>query len=126
MKLTATSIDHVNLDCRNFDETTSFYESVFGFKILNDQRLTHNCVILGNAGMKLCFYQVFELELGQGLNHLGFHITNFDQIETICRQLDITLLYGGITKTWEHSRSMYIEDPNGYEIELAEVSGGGL
>jgi lactoylglutathione lyase len=126
MILSATAIDHLNLDCRDFEETIQFYQSVFGFRILHDQRATHNCVILGNAGIKLCFYQVYTLEMGQGLNHLGFHIQNFEQIEATCRQHNLTLLYGGVTKTWEHSRSMYIEDPNGYEIELAEVSGGGL
>ena len=27
---------------------------------------------------------------------------------------------------WEYSRSVYITDPNGYEVELTEVFGGGL
>jgi hypothetical protein len=27
---------------------------------------------------------------------------------------------------WEKSRSVYILDPNGYEIELSEIDGGGL
>ena len=27
---------------------------------------------------------------------------------------------------WEHSRSVYITDPNGYEVELTEVFGGDL
>jgi hypothetical protein len=27
---------------------------------------------------------------------------------------------------WQKSRSIYIKDPNGYEIELSEVWGGGL
>jgi len=27
---------------------------------------------------------------------------------------------------WEKSKSVYIVDPSGYEIELSEISGGGL
>jgi lactoylglutathione lyase len=33
--------------------------------------------------------------------------------------------YGGSVQ-WPKSRSVYISDPNGYEIELAEIWGGGL
>ena len=35
------------------------------------------------------------------------------------------ILYGGVVD-WETSRSVYIVDPSGYEVELAEISGGGI
>ncbi len=39
--------------------------------------------------------------------------------------MDIEIFYGGPLK-WESSTSIYIKDPNGYEIEPSEVFGGGL
>ena len=124
-KLKATIIDHLNLDVRDFKETFEFYNKVFGFELLADQP-ERNCQIVGNEHVKLCFYQVFDLELGQGLNHLGFHISNYDEIIEVCKTLGVPVLYEGTEKVWEKSKSLYIEDPNGYEIELSLIEGGGL
>lgn len=60
----------------------------------------------------------------KGINHIGFHIENFDEIVEKCKTLKISMPYGVIE--WESSRSVYIIDPNGYEVELSEVQGGGL
>jgi hypothetical protein len=37
----------------------------------------------------------------------------------------IEIFYGGPIE-WEKSASIYISDPNGYEIELSKVFGGGI
>jgi lactoylglutathione lyase len=124
MVLRATLIDHINLDVRNFEETQKFYSEVFGFILLADQP-NRRCRIIGNDNIKLCMYEIPTMEIGPGINHIGFHVANFDDIERKCRELNIHILYDGI-KVWEKSRSFYIEDPNGYEIELSEVAGGGL
>jgi lactoylglutathione lyase len=60
----------------------------------------------------------------KGINHVGFHIDNFDEVVEKCKSMNITMPYGVIE--WESSRSVYIIDPNGYEVELSEVQGGGL
>jgi lactoylglutathione lyase len=41
-----------------------------------------------------------------------------------CEQMDVPMPYGVIE--WESSRSVYITDPKGYEVELSKVQGGGL
>ena len=58
-------------------------------------------------------------------SHVSFHIENFEEIEDKCKKMGLKISYGGVIK-WENSRSIYISDPIGYEIELAEVWGGGL
>ena len=60
-----------------------------------------------------------------GFSHVSFHIENFEEIEHKCRELGIHIKYNGVVN-WPGSRSIYIEDPNGYEIELAEKWGGDL
>lgn len=60
-----------------------------------------------------------------GIAHFGFNIENFDEIMEKCKTLGIEVLYDGPVQ-FERSQSIYIKDPNGYEIELSEVSGGGL
>ena len=50
--------------------------------------------------------------------HFGLRITDVEEwLETVDRE-KIEVLYGGEI-TWPHSRSWYIEDPTGYEIEVA-------
>ncbi|MBS1774741.1 MAG: VOC family protein [Bacteroidetes bacterium] len=124
MTLKATIIDHINIDVRNFEETQEFYKTLFDFDLLADQP-NRGCRIIGNNNIKICIYEVPTMEIGPGVNHIGFHIDNFDVIEIKCKELNIPFLYDGI-KVWEKSRSFYVEDPNGYEIELSEFAGGGL
>ncbi|PIW35462.1 MAG: VOC family protein, partial [Nitrosopumilales archaeon CG15_BIG_FIL_POST_REV_8_21_14_020_33_23] len=57
--------------------------------------------------------------------HFGFHVENFDEIMKICTSLGVKIYYDGPVQ-FEKSRSIYISDPNGYDIELSEVFGGGL
>jgi lactoylglutathione lyase len=122
--LKATIIDHLNIDVNDFDETIEFYEKLFGFRLLADQP-NKGCRIIGNQYIKLCLYEVPNMEIGPGVNHFGFHVENFEEIMAQCENQNIGILYGG-PKVWENSRSIYIEDPNGYEIELSEKQGGGI
>jgi len=81
--------------------------------------------IIGNDAIKLCLYEVPEMSPEGGIAHFGFNIANFDEIIAKCKNLGVEILYGGAID-WEKSRSVYIVDPSGYEIELGQVSGGGL
>jgi lactoylglutathione lyase len=72
----------------------------------------------------LCLYELPDLIFTKGINHIGFHIENFDEIVEKGKTLKISMPYGVIE--CESSRSVYIIDPNGYEVELSEVQAGGL
>ena len=126
MSLNAVGIDHLNLDVKNLDQTVEFYKKLFGFNVLKEQP-EENSKIIGNEHVKLCLYQKNEFDHFEknGFNHFGFHIKNFEDVIKKCTEHDIELYYGG-TIEWERSSSIYIKDPNGYEIELAKVFGGGL
>ena len=121
--LNALSIDHANMNVRNLQESVDFYTNLFGFELRKDQP-EQKSQIIGNDKIKLCLYENPDLIYTKGINHIGFHIENFDEVVEKCHSMNISMPYG-VTE-WESSRSVYIIDPNGYEVELAEVQGGGL
>jgi len=126
--LGATLIDHVNMKVKNLEETFKFYRDLFGFQIKQENNPNKSdvpSIIIGNDSIKLCLYEVPEMKPEGGISHFGFHITNFNDVQKKCKDLGITVLYGGIVN-WEKSKSVYIVDPSGYEIELSEMVGGGL
>lgn len=128
INLDATSIDHVNMKVKNLIDSIEFYCNLFGFEIKQEENPNKTDVpskIIGNDSIKLCLYEVPEMSPEGGIAHFGFHIANFDEVITKCSDQGVQILYGGEVD-WEKSKSVYIVDPNGYEIELSEISGGGL
>ena len=126
--LIATSIDHVNMKVKNLQQSVEFYKNLFGFDIKQENNPNKADVpskIIGNVKIKLCLYEIPDMTPEGGINHFGFNISNFDRVLDKCKRLNVEILYGGPID-WEKSRSVYIKDPNGYELELGEVDGGGL
>jgi predicted enzyme related to lactoylglutathione lyase len=126
--LKATSIDHVNMKVKNLEQSVKFYKNLFGFEIKqeeNTNKLDVPSKIIGNDTIKLCMYEIPDMSPEGGIAHFGFNVTNFNEIIAKCKDLKVEVLYGGIVD-WETSKSVYIVDPSGYEIELGEILGGGL
>ena len=126
--LKATSIDHVNMKVKNLNQSVEFYKNLFGFEIKqeeNQNKIDVPSKIIGNDAIKLCLYEVPDMSPEGGIAHFGFNIANFDDVIKKCKELGVKILYGGIVD-WEKSKSVYIVDPSGYEIELGQVPGGGL
>ena len=126
--LKATSIDHVNMKVKDLAQSVKFYKNLFGFEIKqedNANKLDAPSKIIGNDTIKLCLYEVPDMSPEGGIAHFGFNIGNFNDTIEKCKELGVQILYGGIVD-WEKSKSVYIVDPSGYEIELGEISGGGL
>jgi len=126
--LKATSIDHVNMKVKDLAQSVKFYKNLFGFEIKQEEnanKLDAPSKIIGNDTIKLCMYEVPDMSPEGGIAHFGFNIDNFNDTIEKCKELGVQILYGGIVD-WEKSKSVYIVDPSGYEIELGEISGGGL
>ena len=121
-------MDHVNMKVKNLAQSVEFYKNLFGFEIKkeeNPNRIDAPSKIIGNDSIKLCLYEDPQMSPEGGIAHFGFHVENFADIMEKCNKLGVEVLYGGPVE-FEKSRSVYIVDPNGYDIELSEVSGGGL
>ncbi len=122
-------MDHVNMNVKNLTQSVEFYKNLFGFEIRkadnSPNKLDVPSQIIGNDSIKLCLYEDPQMSTSGGIAHFGFHVANFDQIMDKCKELNVEVLYGGPVE-FEKSRSVYIKDPSGYDIEVSEVSGGGL
>ena len=126
--LKATSIDHVNMKVKDLEKSVEFYKNLFGFEIKqeeNPNKIDAPSKIIGNDSIKLCMYEIPDMSPEGGIAHFGFNIANFNEVIEKCKELGVEVLYGGIVD-WDKSKSVYIVDPSGYEIELGEISGGGL
>jgi len=126
--LKAASIDHVNMKVKDLEKSVEFYKNLFGFEIKqeeNPNKIDAPSKIIGNDTIKLCMYEIPDMSPEGGIAHFGFNITNFNEIIQKCKELGVEVLYGGIVD-WDKSKSVYIVDPSGYEIELGEIPGGGL
>jgi len=109
---------------KNLEESVKFYKDLFGFEIKKEQPEDRSKII-GNNNIKLCLYEDPDMKPEGAIVHFGFHVENFDEIIEICKASGVKIYYDGPVQ-FEKSRSVYISDPSGYDIELSEVSGGGL
>ena len=118
-------VDHLNLSVRDLDETVAWYGRVFGFTVAEEGVWDGvRWAILRSGDTMLCAYHRPEFafldneELGRrklhGIRHPGFRITDEARwLRTIERE--------GLTVeeiVHPHSRSWYVYDPTGYEIEV--------
>ena len=126
MNLITTGIDHLNLDVIDLEESCKFWHALLGFEVL-EEIPEQKGKIIGVKSALLALYEnpsMQKCEKG-GFSHVSFNIQNFNDVEDRCKELGISIKYDGAVQ-WPHSKSIYIEDPNGYDIELSEVWGGDL
>lgn len=133
--LNVSRIDHLNMGVKNLKQTFEFYHKLFGFEVLEEGLSRMNSApyaIIGKSGVGvLCIYERGENKTRKddygdiAVNHWGFHIANFEEALDAVKKLNVPYEYDGVI-TQGQSRSLYIEDPNGFEIELTEKVAGDL
>lgn len=125
------SIDHIQLDVANIEESQDFYKRVFDFEIKEvGIRAFQRWMILGSKShLYLCMH---ENAAGKGLPNHGLKITHFgvivDDFDTVLDRLvqHGVSLFPDYHVQYHSSRSVYFLDPNGYKIEISEHIGGGI
>lgn len=119
-------IDHLNISTTKYTETLNFYKDHFGFET-KEVGVYHGkeYQIIGIPNtLYLAIYQTDHVNEQARVNHVGFHVKNYDQTHEYCVNHNIKITQD--TFQYPLSRSFYIEDPNGLEIEIAEKFAGGL
>lgn len=121
-------LDHINLQVRDLNKSVDFYKNVFGFQKV-EEGISNNgnpYAIVGRSGhVFLAMYQGRD-DNQSYINHLGFHIDDFDSVMEKINQLGVKISYGDGIIEYPDSRSVYIADPDGMQIELSEKFGGNL
>ncbi len=138
------AIDHISLSVSDLARSVAFYRELFGLDIKEDRRDAERpWVIVGKAGVGyLALHQRTAPgrederrrangQLRQGrINHWGFVVGDFDALAGRLAAAGVEVLYRGNGDDgvirYPRSRSLYVADPDGNEIELTSRFGGGL
>ena len=123
-------IDHINMNVSSFDESKEFYKKLFGMKVLEEDisaKSGNKFMVIGIPGIiSLCLYESKEINFkNQQIGHFGINIENFDNMKKKLEDKNIEYFYGGVID-WKRSKSIYIKDPSGHEIELTKNFAGGF
>lgn len=126
--------DHINLTVKNLKESAEFYQKVFGLEVKEEGissgfGLDYKILGLSERGF-ICLYQSNEaLPKRSRINHIGINVGNLSDALPKLSHAGVEIVpYGdedGIVD-YPQSKSIYIKDPDGNEIELSEKFGGGL
>ncbi len=122
-------LDHVNLTVASFEESAAWYRRVFGFEVVergsDSERNPWGVLRSGDA--LLCIYERpgFRFEKYQAhvprrvhaIARFGLRITDRGKWEETLEREKVECIYSD----WHypHSRSWYVVDPTGWEIEVA-------
>jgi len=127
--------DHLNLTVRDFGESVAWYRRLFRFELVEEGvREGVRWGILRSAGARgtamLCIYERPEYgkadpeALGghrlHGIRHFGLRIEDEGEWRALVEREKIETE----EMCWPHSTSWYVNDPTGYEIEVAHWKGG--
>lgn len=124
--LTLKGIDHLNINTHNLEQSKDFYQKLFGFKVFEEGEASgHPYAIIGEENVAyLALYEDPQFKFKrEDLSHIGFNIENFDQVIQSLEELNIPV---DLDWDYKYSKSIYITDPSGYEIELSEKFGGDI
>ena len=119
-------LDHLNFSVDNLDESIAWYQRVFDFEMVEDGvRNGKPWAILKSNDAMLAMYERTgaqflnsEKQVEQnfhGIAHIGMAISNEEDWLSRIDQENIL-----IDHTWDypHSKSWYLNDPTGHEIEV--------
>ncbi len=121
-----TKLLHTRMRVSNMDETIKFYTDVLGLQVVERKtsprgsHLAFLAVPNSEELIELCSFPASgDVRVQEDLVHMAFQVDNMD--ETIralgAKQVKIT---DGPTRTSSGSRFIFIDAPDGYEIELIE------
>lgn len=125
-----TKLLHTRMRVSDMDETIAFYTQVLGLNVVERKssprgsHLAFLAVPNSDELIELCsFPPSGPVTVQEDLVHLAFEVENLDDtIRTLeAKQIKIT---DGPTRTSSGNRFIFIDAPDGYEIELIEQPPG--
>jgi lactoylglutathione lyase len=121
---------HTRMRVSDMDETIAFYTKVLGLEVLKRKvspRGSHLAFLrVPNSDelIELCsFPPSGPVKVQEDLVHLAFQVESLDATITALQELRIRIT-DGPTATSSGSRFIFIDAPDGYEVELIERPAG--
>ena len=121
---------HTRMRVSDMDQTINFYTTVLGLEILERKvspRGSHLAFLKVPNSEELieltCFPPSGPVKVQEDLVHLAFQVDNLDDTIASLNAKGVKIT-DGPTQTSSGSRFIFIDAPDGYEIELIERSVG--
>jgi lactoylglutathione lyase len=128
--LKITKLLHTRMRVSDMDQTIAFYTDVLGLEVIERKtspRGSHLAFLrVPNSEelIELCSFPASgPVTVQPDLVHLAFQVDNLDTTIAILQQKGIPIT-DGPTKTSSGSRFVFIDAPDGYEVELIERPAG--
>ncbi len=122
---------HVRMRVSNMAETIRFYTEVIGLTVAEQHqsprgsKLAFLAVPNSDTLIELCAFSASgPVQVQEDLVHLAFEVESLDQTMATLKAKGIPVT-DGPTTTSSGSRFIFIDAPDGYEIELIESANSG-
>lgn len=125
-------LDHVNITVTDLNQSIAWYEDLFGFRKVQEGRtmLGSKFAILSSADSAIAMSEYPESKRADQneerdihrIYHFGIRIEDADQWRQKVKSRGLKLYYGGEVE-YPNSRSWYVHDPSGHEIEVSWAGG---
>jgi catechol-2,3-dioxygenase len=121
-------LDHINLSVANLQASIEWYKKVFGFELVesgNTPRGTPWGIVAFNDSMicmteypaKILADQYQDPSIHR-IDHFGIRVSDLERWKQILQEYQLKLYYRGMVE-YPDSRSWYVHDPSGHEIEVS-------
>ena len=118
-------LDHINFTVSDIKKTIQWYDNIFNFKVVESGFRDDGApwAIIRSGDSMLAFSErpertLHERDKDHRIFHFALRLTNKTEWEATVKKYKIKLGYGGPVK-YPNSTSWYVQDPTGYEIEVA-------
>lgn len=120
-------LDHINLTVRNIEESREWYKKMFDFlpveRGISPQ--SRKFEILARNDFMICMSEYKDQNNDDGqirqnhrIYHFGVRVDNEEEWINRINTFKVRIKYNAVYQ-YPHSRSWYVEDPNGHEIEVS-------
>ena len=117
---------HTRMRVSDMDQTLAFYQEVLGLEVVERKvsprgsHLAFLAVPNSEELIELCSFPASgSVKVQEDLVHLAFEVDNLDRAIGVLKEKNIPIT-DGPTQTSTGSRFIFIDAPDGYEVELIE------
>lgn len=120
-------IDHINLTIANLENSIEWYKNIFGFELVESGTTVQgkNGIVAVNDSM-ICMTEYnervavdkYENTSAHQIRHFGIRVSDIRQWQRAIKDHKLKLSFGGAI-AYPFSKSWYIHDPSGHEIEVS-------
>ncbi len=117
---------HTRMRVSDMDQTIAFYQEVLGLEVVERKvsprgsHLAFLAVPNSEELSELCSFPASgPVKVQEDLVHLAFEVDNLDRAIGVLKEKNIPIT-DGPTQTSTGSRFIFIDAPDGYEVELIE------